>query len=97
MIDAMTLGDVRELCEYWAEHPPVHTLVAAFVGFKAESDKAPGWREVLAAGPEADQAMPDWAVPQMLAGIPNIEAGRLPLGMEAPTFDADALMRMRPN
>lgn len=28
----MTLLDVEELTAYWAEHPPVHILVAAYLG-----------------------------------------------------------------
>jgi hypothetical protein len=32
----MTLADVREIADYWAEHPPVHLLLAAFIGFKPE-------------------------------------------------------------
>jgi hypothetical protein len=28
----MTLLDVEELTSYWAEHPPVHILVAAYLG-----------------------------------------------------------------
>jgi hypothetical protein len=29
----MTLFDFEELAEYWAEHPPVHILVAVYLGF----------------------------------------------------------------
>ncbi len=90
----MTLLDVRELCEYWAEHPPVHILVAAFVGFKAETEVTPGWRDVLA---EGRGSTPDWLVQQRLAGIPGVAAGSLPESMSGPVFDVDALMRMRPN
>jgi hypothetical protein len=32
----MTLFDVEELGEYWASHPPVHLMVAAFLGVKPE-------------------------------------------------------------
>jgi hypothetical protein len=28
----MTLLDVEELTAYWAEHPPLHMLVAAYLG-----------------------------------------------------------------
>jgi hypothetical protein len=28
----MTLFDFEELTEYWIEHPPVHILVAAYLG-----------------------------------------------------------------
>jgi hypothetical protein len=29
----MTLFDFEELTAYWAEHPPLHILVAAYLGF----------------------------------------------------------------
>ena len=36
MIDEMTLTQVEELAGYWHKHPPVHLLVAGFVGYRAE-------------------------------------------------------------
>jgi len=30
----MTLCEVAELVDYWAEHPPVHVALAAFLGIK---------------------------------------------------------------
>ena len=32
----MTLLDVEELTAYWAEHPPLHMLVAAYLGLGKE-------------------------------------------------------------
>jgi hypothetical protein len=32
----MTLLDVEELTAYWAEHPPLHMLVAAYLGLAKE-------------------------------------------------------------
>jgi cation transporter-like permease len=32
----MTLLDVEELTSYWAEHPPVHVLVAAYLGLNGQ-------------------------------------------------------------
>ena len=32
VIDSMTLLDVEELARYWADHPPAHLLLAAFIG-----------------------------------------------------------------
>ena len=32
VIDEMTLLDFEELAAYWVEHPPVHILVAAYLG-----------------------------------------------------------------
>jgi hypothetical protein len=32
IIDEMTLFQIEELTSYWAKHPPVHLLVAAYLG-----------------------------------------------------------------
>lgn len=43
-IDELDLPRVKKLYEYWAEHPPVHELAAAYLGFKAPTaarDQAP--------------------------------------------------------
>jgi hypothetical protein len=32
----MTLLDVKEIAEYWTEHPPTHLLMAAYIGFNPE-------------------------------------------------------------
>jgi hypothetical protein len=32
VIDAMTLLDVEELTRYWINHPPLHLMVAAYLG-----------------------------------------------------------------
>jgi hypothetical protein len=32
----MTLLDVEELAAYWAEHPPVHILIAAYLGLSSQ-------------------------------------------------------------
>ena len=34
VIDEMTLFDFEELTAYWAEHPPVHILVGAYLGVR---------------------------------------------------------------
>lgn len=41
----MTLFQVEELTAYWAEHPPVHLLVAAYLGISKEQHqrKPPAW------------------------------------------------------
>jgi hypothetical protein len=30
----MTLPQFYDLCAYWADHPPVHELVAGYLGYK---------------------------------------------------------------
>ncbi|MBE7204517.1 MAG: hypothetical protein INR70_42915 [Parafilimonas terrae] len=42
---------MRRLYRYWTAHPPVHELVAAFVGVKAHADPPP---LAAAAGSAAD-------------------------------------------
>jgi hypothetical protein len=82
----MTLLDVAELGEYWAEHPPVHLLVAAFIGFKA--DPLPAFSPDFAA-----TSNDNWR--QRLAAIPGSQAGSLPANLPEPVFDMDALMGLK--
>jgi hypothetical protein len=37
-IDGLTLPQVVELKTYWRENPPVHQLVAAYMGYKPPAD-----------------------------------------------------------
>lgn len=37
----MTLPEANELCAYWRDHPPVHILVAAYLGIKPKSTASP--------------------------------------------------------
>ena len=56
----MTLLDVEELMAYWADHPPAHILLAAFLG---------GGRDRQKPGPTAaPQAMLDKLGPGFHAG-----------------------------
>jgi hypothetical protein len=84
----MTLWDVMELSEYWAENPPVHLLVAAFVGYKSEAP--PRFRPE-----DFAETNDNWR--QQLAAIPGGEVGSLPANLPAPIFDGEALMRIVPN
>lgn len=83
----MTLFQVDELCTYWHEHPPVHLLVAGFMGVKSEprmSSYAPPERPT--------EALP---VTRMLSAIPGLEPGSID-DLPTPIFDAAELFRMRP-
>jgi hypothetical protein len=33
----MTWPEYYDLSEYWADHPPVHELVAAYIGYKRKA------------------------------------------------------------
>jgi hypothetical protein len=35
----LTLWDLQDLNEYWAAHPPVHLMVAAYLGVKPTGPK----------------------------------------------------------
>ena len=82
----MTLFQVEELCEYWHQHPPVHLLVAGFMGVKPEPRVA---EQVVPGLPE--QTLP---VTRVLAAIPGLEPGAD--DPFVPVFDVAELMRMRP-
>lgn len=81
----MTLFQVEELCQYWAEHPPVHLLVAGFMGVKPPTKSAQ-------VSPEPEVSLP---VTRVLAAIPGLDPGTADM-LPAPIFDATELMRMRP-
>ncbi len=79
----MTLMEFEELCSYWVDHPPVHILVAAFMGHKPQNDIAlpppeEPWRQAIAGA----QLL---SVPGMIGGEPD--------PLPAPIWDFDALMR----
>lgn len=38
----MTLLEVEELTRYWIDHPPLHLMVAAYLGFGKEQHKRRG-------------------------------------------------------
>lgn len=41
----MTLPQVEELLDYWQDHPPVHVLVAAYLGFEPPKTVEQQWAE----------------------------------------------------
>jgi hypothetical protein len=81
VIDEMTLFQVDELAGYWRKHPPVHLLVAGFVGYRAED---------VVASTAADEAT---SLPLELFGIPGVAPGVLPPNMPQPKLDFEELMR----
>lgn len=70
----MTLLDFEELCRYWAQHPPLHLLVASFVGAKPQT------RQKIAEPGSSTEAN--------IALAPGFAAGDIHLGCaEPPIFD----------
>jgi hypothetical protein len=52
-IDALTLPQLRELFTYWAAHPPLHELAAAYLGLgRRASDKPAELGALLALAPD---------------------------------------------
>jgi hypothetical protein len=82
----MTVFDVEELHRYWQKHPPLHLMLAAFLGVSAD--------EPVAAVPSSPRAQ---AIPSnvVLAGIPGMMPGTD--DDFVPIFDVAELMRQRPN
>ncbi len=37
----MTLPQFYELCAYWTEHPPLHELVAGYLGYRRKPSQTP--------------------------------------------------------
>jgi hypothetical protein len=89
----MTVFDVDELCSYWSRHPPVHILVAAFLGVGSEESP----REVQRFQPnqvsQSNQVLPPSFV---LASVPGMTAVAQP-NMPTPIFDVAELMALRPD
>lgn len=48
-IDGLTWRDIEDLSAYWREHPPVHLLVAGFMGYRPPSPPTPTDPAILAA------------------------------------------------
>ena len=79
----MYVWQADELCSYWKRHPPVHLLVAGFVGYKAEDASA-----VLQF--ENNGVLP---LPTEVLSIPGVAPGLLPANMPPAILDFDELMR----
>jgi len=89
----MTLFDVEELCLYWSRHPPIHVMLAAFLGVKSEEPA------VMPQMPAAESTQPQQSMPYSiaLAGIPGVTAGTAESDGFTPIFDVAELMRQRPD
>lgn len=49
-IDELTWPEVQEHFEYWDEHPPVHLLVAGYLGYKPKKQESGDFGELIAMG-----------------------------------------------
>lgn len=86
----MTLFDVEELTRYWIDHPPLHLMIAAYLGI----DKARRRRAMppsLKAAPEAD---PDAKIVQLVADLgPAFAVGDVHRGLSPVVLDFTELRR----
>ena len=55
---ATPLSHYNRLCAYWSRHPPVHLMVAAYLGIKSEPRRVSGPRSAPARA--GDGAQPTW-------------------------------------
>jgi hypothetical protein len=72
----MTLFQIEELTRYWAQHPPLHLLVAAYLGLRNDERRSVS-REPAGPGKPSDsdvrsvlaQLGPGFAVQDVHAGL----------------------------
>lgn len=81
----MTLFEVEELAAYWAEHPPVHLLLARYLGIGAGRQRRPLAPQGAASDPAA-----------LLGALgPGFEAGDVHAGLAPAALDFVELKRRR--
>jgi hypothetical protein len=87
VIDEMTLFQVEELASYWAQHPPLHLLVAAYLGVGKEKHARPP-----ASVKRAQRSNSD--VGSVLAQLgPGFSAGDVHAGLSPANLDFAELRR----
>lgn len=84
----MTLFEVEELTSYWAQHPPLHLLVAAFLGVNKNK------RAQLSPMSVGRGQRPSWDVGSMLPQLgPGFSAGDVHAGLTPVILDFAELSR----
>jgi hypothetical protein len=78
----MTLFHIEELTSYWAQHPPVHLLVAAYLGVgKNKNARMPSTSMVRGQQPSSDSS-------SLLAQLgPGFGAGEVDAGLSPVVLD----------
>jgi len=75
----MTLFQVEELTRYWAQHPPLHLLIAAYLGFRNDR------RRSVSRGPDGREKPTGSDVRSVLAqlgpgfAVQDVHAGLSPV------------------
>jgi hypothetical protein len=90
----MTLFQVEELTSYWAQHPPLHLLVAAYLGvdrhkygLKPPTFAGRGQRSSSDAGSALAQLGPEFSAGDVHAGLPPVVLDFTELCRRGPTPD----------
>jgi len=88
----MTLFDFEELTKYWTEHPPLHILVAAYLGAVKQQGRAkrPGLEDTgSGASSEAEEVVTELG--------PGFRAGDVHVGLTPVVLDFAELRRQAAN
>jgi hypothetical protein len=90
----MTLFQVEELTSYWAQHPPLHLLVAAYLGVdkhkhrsKPQTFMGREQRSSSDAGSALAQLGPEFSARDVHAGLPPVVLDFTELRHRGPTLD----------
>jgi hypothetical protein len=87
----MTLLDVEELTRYWIDHPPLHLMVAAYLGL-GKANGRQRRRELTASENSEPRANAD--VGAILAGLgPSFAGGHVHAGLAPVVLDFAELRR----
>ncbi len=84
----MTLFDVEELTKYWAEHPPLHILIAAYLG--AGNQQRRPTRPSLDDSRSSGGSNPEEVLAELGSGF---QAGDVHAGLTPVVLDFAALRR----
>jgi hypothetical protein len=91
----MTLFDFEELTAYWTEHPPLHILVAAYLGLGRGTGARPPLGDLGGRSRSSARATAD--VNSILADLgPCFGAGDVHAGLSPVVLDFEELQRGAP-
>ena len=88
----MTIDEARLIWDYWQDHPPVHMMVAGYLGIKPRGPVA-----AIAAVPANDPAVEARTMASQLMAVPGMaQAADVHSDLGAPIFDFEKIRAMRP-
>ena len=84
VIDAMTLLDVEELTQYWIDHPPLHLMVAAYLGIGKRNAKRTRSRKSLPVPPGEERLISAQLLAELGPSFSNMDvhAGLAPVVLD---------------